>query len=116
MAETPTSAASGTQSTTVTTEHVLFQSSAAGVYQFVVDLAASAAGDVFELRVKRIALGSGTLRVDLYAMYCGVQPTDDVFKESIPVGTDLSDTGAVTFTLKQTFGSTRSIPWKALQY
>lgn len=116
MATTPTVVASGTQTCVVGTEHTLFQSSAPGVYQLITDLVNEAAGDVIEHRGKRMTLASGTTRVELFQPYYGAQPTDDLIKESIPMGTPLSDTGAVTFSIKQTFGTGRAVPWSVIQF
>jgi hypothetical protein len=107
-----TSAASGTQTATVTTEHTLAALEAAGVYVFEVDTVNMAAGDVLELRIKKMTLTGGTVRVFAMQIYFGVQPTDDLIKRSIPVSADLTDTDSLVFTLKQTFGTGRNFPWK----
>lgn len=109
-------AGSGTQSSTVTTEHTLLDVSAAGVYTMHVDTSNMAAGDILELRVYQIALTSGTRRVAFLGCFYGAQPTDDVMKISLPIGNELTDSGSLRFTLKQTFGSTRNYAWKVLQY
>lgn len=109
-----TVAASGTQSTTVTTEHSLSTQTAAGVYVFVVDLGASVAGDRFELRIYYTVLAAGTERL-------AYGPPDAVFSGalenpiavSVPVPQDAT-AGNIRFTLKQTDGVSRSVPWKVL--
>ena len=58
-----TSAASGTQTATVTTEHTLAALETAGVYVFEVDTVNMVAGDVLELRIKKMTLTGGTVRV-----------------------------------------------------
>lgn len=108
--------ASGTQSATVTTEHTLASINVAGVFSLHVDTNAMAAGDVLELRIYQIILTAGTSRVVSMGMYYGAQSTDDAIKISIPIGNDLTDTDSLKFTLKQTFGTGRSFPWKVLKY
>lgn len=106
-----TLATSGTQTTTVTTEHTVANLEEAGTFVFEVDLNAMVAGDVVELRIKKRLLTSGTVRGVLFMAYYGAQPADDLIKFSVPVTTTVTDTDSIAFTIKQTFGSTRSIPW-----
>ena len=108
--------ASGSQAATVTTEHTLNSPSAAGTYILCVDTSVLAANDVLELRVYQATLTGGTQRVAYLMIYYGVQPTDDVEKVSIPIGNDLVEANALKFTLKQTFGTSRTFPWKILKY
>lgn len=106
---------SGTQALTVGgAEHVVDTAITEGVYVFTVDLAAMLAGDVVELRVKKPVLAAGTARVYLYAMFAGVQPTDDVLKTSLPVVVDAA-AGSATFTIRQLLGTSRSVPWSVLR-
>lgn len=111
-----TAAGSGTQAATVTTEHTLLDVATAGVYTFHVDTVNMIAGDVLELRIYQIILTAGTRRVAYIGSFSGVQPTDDVIKVSVPLGNELTDAGALRFTLKQTFGTSRNFPWKVLAY
>jgi hypothetical protein len=111
-----TSVASGTQSATVTTEHTLAALEAAGVYILFVDTVNMVAGDVLELRIKRMVLTSGTVRVGYFMAYYGAQPTDDLIKVSVPISHDLTDTDSIVFTLKQTFGTSRNFPWKVVSH
>jgi hypothetical protein len=106
--------ASGTQTATVTTEHTLATIAGPGVYVANVDTAAMAAGDVAELRVKKPVLASGTTRTEFYAMFAGVQPTEDTLKTSVPIVVD-STAGACTVTLKQTVGTGRAFPFSILK-
>jgi hypothetical protein len=106
--------ASGSQTATVTTEHVLVTIAGPGVYVANVDTGAMAAGDVLELRVKKPTLASGTTRVEFYAMFTGAQPTEDVLKTSVPIVVD-STAGGCTVTLKQTLGTGRAYPWSVLK-
>lgn len=106
-----TVAGSGSQVCTVTTEHTLITVTAEGVYVLYVDLTAAVAGDVFELRAKKSVLTSGTVVTHLYAMFSGVQPTEDKLKQSIPAVHDGVATSSLVWTIKQTFGTSRTIPW-----
>lgn len=111
-----TAAGSGTQAATVGTEHTLLDTSSAGTYTFEVDANALAGGDTLELRIYKMVLTGGTRRVAYFQSYAGVQSSDDKIKISVPVSTDLTDSGALRFTLKQTVGTGRSFPWKVLKY
>lgn len=111
-----TASGSGTQTATVTTEHTLLDVATAGVYTLHVDTVNMVAGDVLELRIYQIILTSGTRRVAYVTSYAGAQPTDDVIKISVPIGNELTDSGSLRFTLKQTFGTSRNFPWKVLTY
>lgn len=103
--------ASGTQSATVTTEHVLSAPNVAGKFVVVVDLANLVAGDVVELRAKQMVLTGGTTRGVDVQQYAGAQPTDRLVARSPEIYNTLTDTNAVQFTLKQTYGTTRNFPW-----
>src|SRR5438128_741080 len=103
-----TALGSGTQTATVTTEHTLQDVAAAGTYTLHVDTINMVAGDALELRVYQMVLTSGTRRVAYYQAYYGLQPTDDVIKISVPISNELTDSGAVRFTLKQTLGTSRN--------
>lgn len=111
-----TAAGQNTQVATVTTEHTLLDVAAPGLFTLHVDTNAMIKGDVLELRVYQIVLASGTRRVVFYGLYGGSQLTDDKIKVSDPVGNELSDAGSLRFTLKQTFGTSGSFPWKVLKY
>lgn len=108
--------ASGTQTATVTTEHFLSSPNVAGTYTFHVDTVNMADGDVLELRIYQMVLTAGTQRVVYFTAFYGAQPTDDLIKVSVPVSNELTDTNALRFSLKQTFGTGRSYPWKVLTY
>lgn len=111
-----TTASTNTQTATVTTEHTLFDTTAAATYQLAVDTVNMVAGDVIELRVYKMVLTGGTRRV-VYLYRCAdVQPTDDLIKISVPISNELTDTNALRFSLKQTVGTGRAFPWKVLTY
>lgn len=111
-----TADASGTQSATVGTEHTLDDISAAGVYSFHVDTVNMQAGDTLELRIYQMVLTSGTRRVAYKQTYYDVQDPDDLIKVSVPIANELTDSGALRCSLKQTTGTGRSFPWKVLKY
>lgn len=113
-----TAYASGTQSTSgvIGTEQFLSSPNVAGTFTLHVDTNAMAAGDVLELRVWQMVLTGGTQRVAYFMRYEGAQPADDQIKISVPISNELTDTNALRFGLKQTFGSARSYPWKVLKY
>jgi hypothetical protein len=111
-----TAAGSGTQTATISTEHTLLDVSAAGTYTFHVDTNAMAAGDTLELRIYQMVLTGGTRRVAYFVSYSGAQSSDDLVKISVPISNELADSGALRFTLKQTAGTGRALPWKVLKY
>jgi hypothetical protein len=110
-----TSFASGTQTATVGTEHTLASVNVAGVYQFWADLSGMLAGDVVELRVYRMVKSGGTSRVVAMAAFYGVQPTDDAVKRTDGQACPLAVTDGLKFTLKQTFGTSRTFDYGADQ-
>lgn len=106
----------GTQTATVTTEHTLADTSAAGSYVLSVDTVNMVAGDVLELRLYEMVLTSGTRRVAYFARFADAQPTDDLIKISVPISTALADSGAVRATLNQTKGTSRNFPWNLKKF
>lgn len=107
---------SDTQTATVTTEHFVADVNAAGIYSFHVDTVNMADGDVLELRVYQMVLTGGTPHVAWAEIYYGAQLNDELVKVSIPVGNELTDSTALRFSLKQTFGTGRNYPWKVCKY
>lgn len=104
-----TSAASGTQSATITTEHTLTTQTTAGVYVLVVDMVNLALGDTVELRIKTKAKSGSTSRLAFIATYQHAQ--SELNKYSIPVPIDTE----IVATLKQTAGTGRSFDWNLLK-
>jgi hypothetical protein len=109
-----TAFASGTQVATVTTEHTLSDVNVAGVFTFHVDLINLADLDIVEFRIYQMVLTGGTRRVVYFWSYSGAQLADGLIAVSVPISNELTDTGALRYTLKQTFGTGRSFPWKVL--
>ena len=97
---------------TVTTEHSLASCNVAGAFSFEIDTSLMAVGDAIEIRAYTIMLTGGTKRLTFVAMYAGAQSTLDVSKVSIPVVNDLTDANSVEFSVKQTIGTGRAMPWK----
>jgi hypothetical protein len=106
----------GTQTATIGTEHVLLDVGVVGSYTFHVDTINMVAGDVLELRVYQMVLTGGTRRVAYFTRYFDAQAADDLIKISVPASNELTDAGALRFTLKQTAGTGRAFPWKVLRY
>lgn len=111
-----TAYASGTQTCTIGTEHFLSSPNVAGTYTLHLDTNAMAAGDVLEVRIYQMVLTGGTQRVAYFVSYFGAQLTDDKIKISVPISNELTDTNALWFSIKQTYGTGRAIPWKVLTY
>ena len=89
----------------------------AGTFTFHVDTNAMVAGDSVELRVYQMVLTAGTRRVAYFARFDGAQPADDMVKISVPISNELTDSGALRFTLKQSgAGTDKAYPWKVLKY
>lgn len=118
MATTPTAYATGTQTATVGTEHFLSSPNVAGVFSLHVDLNAMVAGDYVELRIYQIVLTGGTSRVAYIDTIQGadIAAREDKIDISVPIANELTDTNSLRFSLKQTLGTSRSFPWKVLQY
>jgi hypothetical protein len=112
----PTLFASGTQSCTVTTEHFLSSPNAAGTFEIKIDTINMAEGDTLEVRCYKMVLTGGTTRVCYKESYTGAQLADDLIKVSPPMGNDLAEANAIRFSIKQTTGTSRAVPWAVLQY
>lgn len=111
-----TAQGSGTQTAVIGTEHTLLDVAVAGTYTLHVDGVNLAAGDSVEIRIYQMVLTGGTRRVVYYHRYDGVQPADEMIKISVPISNELTDAGALRFTLKQIAGTGRAYPWKVLKY
>lgn len=109
--------ATGTLSTTGSgTEDFLSSPNEPGVFQLVADLNDMADGDVIEFAVYMIVLTGGTARISDWDRREGLQPTTDKIIRSLPVATDLSETNALRFSIRQVAGTAGvSIPWKVLK-
>jgi hypothetical protein len=110
-----TAQGSGTQTATVGTEHTLLDVAIAGVFQLEVNLINMVALDMVELRVYAIILTGGTRAVVDKGSRYDAQPTDDMIIRSEAIMNELTDAGALRFTLKQTLGTSRTFDWKVLR-
>jgi hypothetical protein len=104
-----TSAANGTQTASLDTEHTLSTQTGAGVYVLVVDTANMALGDIVVFRLKTKCKTGGTSRIAYMMSYAHVQ--GDPNKYSIPVPVDTE----IVATLEQTDGTGRDYPWNLLK-
>jgi len=99
---------SGSQTATISTEHVLNTTTPEttdGIYQVWVDTANMVAGDIVELHIKEKVISSGTIREALIATLSGAQSDAAWVSPSMILmhGWDV--------TLKQTAGTGRVFPW-----
>lgn len=111
-----TAQGSGTSGQTVGSELELLAIAVAGTFTAHVDLSLMAAGDVVEFRWYQIILTGGAQNVAYLVRRSGVQPTDDKILISVPIANELTDSGSLSFRIKQTKGTTRAFPWKVLKY
>lgn len=107
-------AASNTQSPAVVgTEHTLYTETGTTptFYVLEADLTAmveAATPDIVEFRIYAITLTGGTERLTRLVPYVGAP--DEKIVRSEPIPADVAN--SPRFTLKQTQGSSRDIPWK----
>lgn len=114
-----TADASGSTGGTIASEITLRDVAAAGTYTLHVDLNVMASGDVVELRAYQMILTGGTRRCAYFQNFMDAQGGDDTYPRiavSVPISNELTDAGALRFTLKQTAGTGRVFPWKVLKY
>lgn len=103
-----TSAANGTQTAVLSTEHTLATITVAGVYVLAVDMSNMANGDITTLRMKTKCKAASTSRLAYEATFAHVQ--GDPNKYSIPVPSDTE----IVCTLEQTAGTGRNYDWNLL--
>lgn len=111
-----TAAVAASQTAVIGTEHTLVDVAVAGTYTLHVDTINMATADLLELRVYQMVLTAGTRRVAYFARYADAQPADDLIKISVPISNELTDAGALRFTLLQVAGTGRVFPHKVLKY
>lgn len=105
-----TSAASGTQSATLTTEHTLATITTIGTYQLNVDTTNLVNGETLTLRAKTKTLSGGASGLAYEAVYKHAQ--GDVQKFSVPIAILIE----VVFTLRQDGGTGRAFPWNVVAF
>lgn len=98
-------AASGTQATTLATEHSLYAATASGVYTLSVDASALLTGETLTLKIKKKVLTAGTIRLAYSARF--KHALDAPIIESPPIACPFG----ATFTLQQDGGTARSFDW-----
>lgn len=103
----PSVASSGNQTTVVSTEHTLLDTTTAGVYQGVIDLTNLADGDVLEVRVYVKANSSATLSVAFMVTMRDAQTADGLVLVTPPMMSPVE----WKLTMKQTAGSARTYQW-----
>jgi hypothetical protein len=97
---------SGTQTCTPTTEHTLDTETAAGVYEFHVNLVNCVNGDSFRLRVYTKTLTGDTAETMWDVVYANDQGVDNM-RHSPPYVSMFSTSVSIT----QLTGSSRNVPW-----
>lgn len=108
---------SGTQTCVIGTEHFLASGgSSPGVFTFHIDPALLASGDFLIARIYQKVLTGGTVRVAYAETFQGAQPADAMIQIAVPISNDLSESQALRFSLQQTQGTGRDIPWKVLKH
>lgn len=105
------SAASGTQTAVVNTEHSLTTQTTVGFYQLSVNLTNMVNGDVVELRLKGKTLTGDTAETVYYAIYA-----QDQGESPIVLSPPLPVLFSIEATLKQTAGTARTFPWNLLSW
>lgn len=103
------SAAEGSQTATISTEHTLSTQTVAATYILSIDCTNMADGDTLELRAYVKVRSSSTEHVYVLGSYSHVQVED--VKMSIPIPTLHS----VKFTLTQTAGTGRVFDWNVIK-
>jgi hypothetical protein len=99
---------SGSQTATINTEHTLGSAiTTAGIYQYLVDIANLAAGDIVELRIYGKVRSSDTERLMFGPVTYGPIPP------SVDIAVSPAVVTAASFkaTLKQVAGTGRAFPW-----
>ena len=101
---------SGSQLTVISTEHTLETTTTAGVFVAMLNLTTLAAGDVLRLRIKTKVLTGDTEEAIWDVVYANDQG-------AIPIvhTPPLVSMFSLTFTIQQTAGSVRTLPWALIQ-
>lgn len=108
--------ADGTQTTTVGTEHFLSSPNVVGVFELRLDLTPLANGDVLEVRCYGIVRTGLTPRVHLFEIFTDAQPVDARGVVFEPMTSVHAETNALRFSITQTRGSPRAIPWSVVRH
>lgn len=122
MAESPSLFAGGTASVAVSSSiTTLSAASVTGLFSFHVDVNAMAAGDVVEIYLFRTVLSGGAVHCEaLLDRFTGAPQTTNGQNLSVRsysgIGNDLVTANALQFSIAQLEGTSKSIPWKVIQY
>lgn len=101
---------SGSQTASIGTEHILngtTPETTDGVFQFVVDINAMAAGDALELRLKEKCRSGDTQRTIFSSYFVGAPSAEG----ALWVSPSFLLLHGWDFTIKQTAGTGRAFPW-----
>lgn len=112
----PTSYAKSTLSASVGTEHFVSNPNVPGTFTFHVNTMNMTLGDAVEIRAYQMMLTGQTSYVAYYRMYDGTQPVDDRLKITLPIANELTDNGALRFSIEQTAGVSKSFDYKVMGY
>lgn len=103
------SAANGSQTATINTEHSLTQQTGIGIYVLLVNTSVMQAGDSLTLRIKtKRSVGDSSVTAYTYT-FSDVQAEPHKYSVPVPVDTE------IICTLQQTAGTGRVFPWKLLR-
>lgn len=105
----PTTAASGTQTAVISTEHSLSTQTTAATYVLMVNLTNLVNGDIVELRLKTKVL-TGDTAEEIY----GPTYQNDQGSKPIVASPPVVSMFSIEATLKQTAGTARSFAWSLL--
>lgn len=106
---TISSQSAGSQTAVIDTEHTLATITGIGTYTLSLDLNALASGDLLTVRIKNKVGTGGTTRLAYQQSYSGAQTEAVVFSVPIP------SLNEVVFTVEQTAGTGRVIPWEIIE-
>lgn len=98
----------GTQTSVISTEHILSTQTARRTHVLVVDLNEMALGDAVTLRAYSKVLAGSTRRIAATATFTGAQAEPVFYTIPIPSAHE------VRFTLEQTAGTARDYDWSLL--
>lgn len=105
----PTLTTNGTQTATLTTEHILTTQTNNKFYTAYIDLTNMASGDTTEIRVSVIVKAAGSHILYYLGTYSGAQTNPLVYIPSLP--SDIS----WKLTIKQTVGTGRTYDWRVYE-
>jgi len=108
--------ASGTQTATIGTEHVLRDETASEgkVLDALIDIGNLAAGDALEIRVLTKVLTGGTIRRAYYQNFVNAWDVEAQGKSPVIYVPAMTATTEWKLTLKQTVGTGRNFDWKVM--